>query len=113
MIQTKRITILLIISSSLLPFLCSSILIYFPDFFAPIFKLFIGEVNNIEKADFVNFYGIVIFFGLSIAPGLSCLLCLKNSPTRRILWAIIYAFVMSLLVYVYILVLGLKRSGYI
>lgn len=104
----------LLLSALLLPFVISSIQVLSPDTVAPIYKLFFREqkeATELTKID--ELYTVVVFFSLPIVPGLLCVLLLEESLVKRIIWGASYTLIMPFLLYVYVLIIGLKRSGYL
>ena len=115
MSKSDKLKANLLISGALVtPFIFSSTMIFLPNLVSPIFTFLVGPgKKSLEMMEPDNLYRLAIFYTLSIAPGLSCFLCLKNHPLKRVMGGTIYVLVMLLLLYAYMLILSLKRSGYV
>jgi hypothetical protein len=66
-----------------------------------------------EATGLDSLIGWIMLCGLSIAPGLLCLLCFIKRPLNRLIGGLIYILIAPPLIYIYVVLIGLKRGGYI
>jgi len=114
---------LLIVGAFFLPFAILSIIVFLPALTAPpelpvkslarLFATFLPSQNERERGNLDLLSTIITVYGLSILPGLLCLLLVVRGLVYQIVCGIIYIPLMLLLMYIYFLIIGLMRSGYL
>jgi len=102
----------------LFPFLSTLGSILFPSLFAPIAIVAKLLDSGIEKVTTQleisnNIRVAIVVYSLAVIPGLLCLLRVIKKPVDRLVYGLLYLLFMLPLLYIWLLIIGLIRSGYL